>query len=149
MKWFFKDRHGAGLGVVTKTAEAGGKLGTSENSALRPAGWKDVWREVQGFGAGLVCGGSLDLEFVLLVCITFLLTDLYILRLVDQSCQALCNPVDCSPPGSSVHGDSLGKNTGVGCHALLQGSFPTQRWNPGLPYCRQILYHLSHQKSPF
>ena len=33
-----------------------------------------------------------------------------------------CKPMDCSPPGSSVHGiDSPGKNTGVGCHALLQG----------------------------
>ena len=34
--------------------------------------------------------------------------------------------MDGSPPGSSVHGDSLGKNTGVGCHALLQGIFPTR-----------------------
>ena len=31
--------------------------------------------------------------------------------------------MDCSPPGSSVHGDSLGKSTGLGCHALLQGIF--------------------------
>ena len=38
-----------------------------------------------------------------------------------------------SLPGSSVHGDSSGKNTGVGCHALLQGIFPTQGSNPGLP----------------
>ena len=38
-----------------------------------------------------------------------------------------------------------GQNTGVGCHALLQGIFPTQGLNPGLPHCRQILYHLSHQ----
>ena len=37
------------------------------------------------------------------------------------------------------------QNTGVGCHALLQGIFPTQGSNPGLPHCRQILYHLSHQ----
>ena len=44
----------------------------------------------------------------------------------------LCTPVDCSPPGSSVHGDFPGKNTGVGCHALLQGIFPTQGWNPCL-----------------
>ena len=35
-------------------------------------------------------------------------------------------PMDCSTPGSSVHGDSPGKNTGVGCHAFLQGIFPTQ-----------------------
>ena len=41
-----------------------------------------------------------------------------------------------------------GKNTGMGCHALLQGIFPTQGSNPGLPHCRQILYHLSHQGSP-
>ena len=43
-----------------------------------------------------------------------------------QSCPTLCNPMDCSPPDSSVHGDSLGKNTGVDCHALLQGIFVTQ-----------------------
>ena len=40
--------------------------------------------------------------------------------------------MDCSPPGSSVHGDSPGKNTGVGCHFLLQGIFPTQESNPHL-----------------
>ena len=45
--------------------------------------------------------------------------------LVAQSCQTLCDPVDCSPPGSSDHGDSPGKNTGVGCHVLLQRIFPT------------------------
>ena len=58
-------------------------------------------------------------------------------------------PVDCSPPGSSVHGDSSGKNSGgVGCHALLQGIFPTQGLNPGLLHRRQILDSLSHQGSP-
>ena len=69
------------------------------------------------------------------------------LCLVTQSCQlcpALCNFMDCSPSGSSVHGDSSGKNTGVGCHAFLQ-IFPTQGLNPGLPHCGWILYHLSHQ----
>ena len=55
----------------------------------------------------------------------------------------------CSPPGSSVHGDSPAKNTGVGCHALLQGIFPTQGSNPGLPHCRQIPYHLSPQGYPY
>ena len=53
-----------------------------------------------------------------------------------------------NPPGSSVHGDSPDKNTGVGCHPLLQGIFPTQGLNPGVPHCRRILYHLSHQGSP-
>ena len=58
-----------------------------------------------------------------------------------QSCPTLCNSTDYSLPGSSVHGDSPGKNTGVGCHAL-QGIFPTQGSNPGLLYCRWILYQL-------
>ena len=57
------------------------------------------------------------------------------------------DPMDCSLSGSSVHGDSPYKNTGVGCHALLQGIFPTQGLNPGLPHCGQILSHLSHQGS--
>ena len=68
--------------------------------------------------------------------------------LVAQSCPTLCNPTDCSSLVSSVHGDSPGKDTGVGCHALLQGIFPTQGSNPGLLHCRQILYHLSHQGRP-
>ena len=41
-------------------------------------------------------------------------------------CLTLCNPVDCSPPGSSVHGDSPGENAGEGCHALLQVVFLSQ-----------------------
>ena len=56
--------------------------------------------------------------------------------------------MDYSSPGSSVHRDSLGKDTGVGCHFLLQGIFPSQGSNPGLPHCRGILYCLSHQGSP-
>ena len=64
---------------------------------------------------------------------------LCVLCVVTQSCPTLCNPMDCSLPGPSVHGDSPGKNTGWGCHAFLQGIFPTQGSNPGLPHCRQIL----------
>ena len=71
-----------------------------------------------------------------------------VLCLVTQSCPTLCYPMDCSPPGSSVHGDSPGKNTGVGGHALLQGIFPTQGLNLGVLHCKQILYGLSHQGSP-
>ena len=69
----------------------------------------------------------------------------YAICLVVQSCLTLCNPMDCIPSGSSVHGYSPGKNIGVGCHALLQGIFPTQGSNPCLPHCRWILYCLSHQ----
>ena len=58
-----------------------------------------------------------------------------------HSCLTLCDPMGCSLSGSSVHGDSPGKNTGVGCHALLQGFFPAQESNRGLLHCRQILYH--------
>ena len=67
----------------------------------------------------------------------------YVLCLVTQSCPTLCDLLDCNPPGSSVRGDSPGKNTGVGCRALLQGIFPIQGSNPGLPHCRW----LSHQGS--
>ena len=63
--------------------------------------------------------------------------------LITQSYPTLCDPMDCSPSASSVHGDSLGKKTGVGCHDLLQGIFPIQRSNPGPPHCRQILYLLT------
>ena len=68
--------------------------------------------------------------------------------LVTQSCPTLCNPMDCSTPGSSVHGDSPGKNTRVCCHALLQGIFPTQGSNPGLPHCGWILNQLSYKGRP-
>ena len=64
--------------------------------------------------------------------------------LVTQSCLTLCDPMDCSLPGSFVHGDSPGKNTGVGCHALHQGIFPTQGSNRGLLHCRWILYQLRY-----
>ena len=43
---------------------------------------------------------------------------------------------------------SLGKNTRVGSHSLLQGLFPTQGSNPDLLHCRQVLYQVSHQGSP-
>ena len=67
-----------------------------------------------------------------------------VLCLVIQSFLTLFYPMDCSLPGSSVHGDSPGKNTGVGCYVLLQGICPTKGSNPGLLHCRPILYHLSH-----
>ena len=56
---------------------------------------------------------------------------------VTQSCPTLRDPMEDSP----------GQNTEVGCCSLLQGIFPTQGLSPGLPHCRQILYHLCHQGS--
>ena len=59
---------------------------------------------------------------------------------VTQSCPILCDPMDCSP------WNSPGQNTGMGSLSLLQGISPTQRLNPGLQHCRQILYQLSHRE---
>ena len=61
-----------------------------------------------------------------------------------QLCPTLWDTMDCGLPGSSVHGDSPGKNTRVGCHALLQEILPTQGLNRHLMrllHCRRILYH--------
>ena len=51
------------------------------------------------------------------------------------------------PQGLYSPWNSSGQNTGVGSLSLLQGIFPTQGLNPGLPHCRQILYQLSHKGS--
>ena len=67
--------------------------------------------------------------------------------LVTQPQLTLWNPMDCSPPGSSVRGDSPGKNTTAGDR--LPCPPPRDLPNPGIeprsPNCRQILHHLSHQ----
>ena len=70
------------------------------------------------------CGLTSSFRSFLMPATIFLLHCVCVL--VDQSCLTLCNPMDCSLPGSSVHGDSPGKNTGVDCHAFLQEIFPTQ-----------------------
>ena len=69
---------------------------------------------------------------------------LCVLRLFAQSCLTLCDSKDCSPPGSSVHGESPGKS-GLPCPP--PGDLPSLGI-PGLPHCRWLLYHLSHQGSP-
>ena len=63
---------------------------------------------------------------------------------ITQLCPTHCNPM------VSVYSpwNSPGKNTGVWSLSLLQGIFPTQGLNPGLPHCKQILYQLSHKGSP-
>ena len=67
--------------------------------------------------------------------------------LVIQLCLILCDPIDCSPTRLLCPRDSPGKYTRMGSHSILQGIFPTHGSNPGLPHCRQSLYHLSHQVS--
>ena len=66
-------------------------------------------------------------------------------ELMAHSRTTLWNPMDCSLPGFPVHGIFQARVTGVGCHCLLQGIFPTQGSNPCLLHCRQMLYRLSHQ----
>ena len=68
--------------------------------------------------------------------------------LVAQSCPTLWDPHGLQPATLLCPWDSPGKNTGVGCHALLQGIFPTQGSNPGLQHHRQILYSLSYPGNP-
>ena len=61
--------------------------------------------------------------------------------LVAQLCLTLCDPMDSSPPDSFCPWDFPGKNTGMGCHFLLQGIFPIQGLNLSLLLGRQILFH--------
>ena len=68
----------------------------------------------------------------------------FLLPILSHLCLTLCNPMDCNPQDTSVHGDSPGKITGVGCHALLQGIFPTQGPSTSLLqllHYKQVLYH--------
>ena len=64
------------------------------------------------------------------VCVCVCVRACVCVRLVAQSCPTLCDPMGGSLPGSSVHGDSPGKSTGMGCHALPQGILPTRGLNP-------------------
>ena len=64
----------------------------------------------------------------------------------SESCSVVSNSLQ--PYGLYSPGNSPSQNPGVGSLSLLQGIFPTQRSNPGLPHCRQILYQLSYQGSP-
>ena len=75
-----------------------------------------------------MCSGKVGLQFIYAAAAKSL-----------QSCWTLCNPIDGSPPGSPRPWDSPGKDTGVGCHFLLQRTFPTQGSNSGLPHCRQTI----------
>ena len=117
--------------------EMGPKLGLRSRVKLGEAEVRRRASEgtTQSFRAGCRGRGRLDM----------LITRAVHACQVAQSFLTLCDPMDCSPPGSCPW-DSPGKNTGVGCHALLQGIFPTRGSNLHLLHCRQILYQLlSHQ----
>ena len=63
--------------------------------------------------------------------------------LVTQSRLTLCDPMDCSPPGTSVHGILLARILEWVAISFSRVIVPTQGSNPGLLHCRQVLYHLS------
>ena len=71
-------------------------------------------------------------------------------RFLLQQCSESCSVMSDFLRPHRLHSsrNSLGQNTGMGSLSLLQGIFPTQGSNPGLPHCKQILYQLSHQGSP-
>ena len=66
---------------------------------------------------------------------------------VRQSWSTLCDPMDCSLPGSSIHGISQARILEWVAISFSKGSSRPRDQN-GLPHCRQILHHLSHQGSP-
>ena len=68
---------------------------------------------------------------------------------VTQSCLTLCNPMDCSLQGSSIHRIFQAKNTGGSCHFLLQGIFPTQELNPSLLHRQAGFLYISYDLSYF
>ena len=112
------------------------------------SGW-----EVLTFSDACKILGWLGMHFTLNYLLLFaiwdsVVTNVYVgLCLVAQSCLTLCDPAVSSPPGFSVHENSSGKNTGVGCYAFLQGIFPTQESNQGVLHCKWILYQLNHEGS--
>ena len=110
----------------------------------------------QGYWSGLPCSAAGDFPTQRLNSCCFWLLHWYMDSLplvpsgklcsylkvkVAWSCPTLCNPMECRP------WNSPGQNTGVGSLSLLQGIFPTQESNPGLPLWRWIIYQLSYQGS--
>ena len=75
------------------------------------------------------------------------LTGFCIVSEVAQLYPILCNSMDCSLPRASVHGIFQARVLEWVAISSSRGIFPTQESNPGLPHCRQMLYHLSHQGS--
>ena len=68
--------------------------------------------------------------------------------LVAQSWPMLCDPIDCSPPRSSVHDIPKARILKWVAVSSSRGIFPTQGLDADLSHCRQVLYCLSHQRSP-
>ena len=121
--------------IATEFVETGIQLRFTQKKGEEKQEYKECKKKSVPPGISL---GSVVNNLPWMICVCVLV--------VTQLCLILCKSMDFIQPGSSVHGDSPGKNTGVGYHSLLQGIFPTQGPNPGLPHCRWILYCLSHQR---
>ena len=122
--------------VLTKLRISSGKAlealycmpGAAQHPGLgRGEGWSGkTWRPPLRGSDSLGCPYSKGLGSPPPPHCTMAIADLCAVQcLVAQSCPTLCDPIDFSLPGSSAHGDSPRRNTGVGCHALFQGIFPT------------------------
>ena len=98
------------------------------------ASWVEVRHHLQPAGSGGLAGMC---SFAWGQLRSGLIRGKKVKELVAQLCPILCDPVDCYLPGSSIHGIFQTRIFGAGCHFLLQGIFPTQGSNPGLPHCRK------------
>jgi len=115
--------------------------------------WKSLWH-VRLFVTPWTAARQVSLSFTISQSLLRLMA---IESVVPSNLLTLCHPLLLLPsifPSIRVLArllhpwNSPGKTTRVGSHSLLQGIFPTQGSNPGLPHCRRILYPLSHQRSP-
>ena len=132
-------------------------LGQKKVCICRHFGWhwnymRLFWKTVSQYGAKPFHPSLSRWNHLLCFCITSKKsTTCSTLSLLLSWCMVLGHLVVFSSATTwavTRHGIFPGKNTGVDCHALLQGIFPTQGSNPGLPHCRQVLYHLRHKGSP-
>ena len=96
------------LCLPTRLIFAGLRENTLPMEDINHSKWRS-WRQQEGYRLAARLVTSIEAWY----------TERALVCLVAQPCLTLCDPRDCSPPGSSVHGDSPGKSTGVGCHALL------------------------------
>ena len=104
------------------------------------------WTKIVELNHCFLIGFSEICHFVLKITLRPLRLCCLVLYMYVLCCAVLCKYLtlyssrDCSPPGSSIYGNSPGKNPGMGYHAFLQGIFPTWGLNPGLLHCRWILF---------
>ena len=97
-------------------------LNLRQQGAKQRLGGQATWMSQGGAGLGATVWGICPRKALFTAKVGRPAAQLWCLA--SQSCPTLCNPMDCSPPGSSVHGIFPGRNMGVGCHFLLQGIFP-------------------------